>query len=108
MEHRDIAAVPPVVRGAVVTTLAQDVLADISNIADLRETDRGYRVTNYAPDSSSDEYGGDTSPGSPWDEECDRLLAEIQALLPAGWEATWDDDDICIDGPDDDDIEARS
>jgi hypothetical protein len=54
-------------------------------------------ITNYAPDSSGPEYGGNTEPGSEWDDECDRLLAEIRECLPDGWLAHWRDDDIAIE-----------
>ena len=70
-------------------------LDHLSNLPfDVQEHDGEYRVIGAAPDSS--EYDGITEPGSPWDEECDRILASIQSALPIGWIATWRDDDICI------------
>lgn len=60
-------------------------------------SDSRAHVTNYAPDSSEPKYGGDTQPGSAWDEECDRLLAQIRDELPTGWSADWSDDDIVIE-----------
>lgn len=59
-----------------------------------RVSDAWY-VSDYAPASA--EHGGSTEPGSPWDEECDRLLAEIRAALPPGWTVDWSDDDIRIE-----------
>ena len=52
----------------------------------------------YSPDAApnSDDYDGDTEPGSPWDEACDRLLAKVRAVLPAGWEVQWSDNDLTI------------
>ena len=54
-------------------------------------------IWDAAPDSA--EYGGDTQPGSDWDEACDALLAFVQSLLPPGWAAEWVDDDIHICPP---------
>ena len=55
----------------------------------------GYYLADLAPDST--EYAGVTDPGSPWDEACDEILADIRALLPACWVAEWSDDDIVIE-----------
>lgn len=76
-------------------TEVSDVVAALANIADVHvdSADRAH-ITDYAPDSS--EYDGNTEPGSAWDEECYRLLAEICAALPAGWSADWSDDAIVL------------
>lgn len=68
----------------------------LAPIVDVTRRDAGrYVIPDYAPDST--DYDGDTEPGSPWDEDCDRLLAEIRAALPAGWTAEWSDNDVRID-----------
>ena len=53
----------------------------------------GWVIRDYAP--AADDVS-DTAPGSPWAEECARLLAEIETALPPGWEATWIDDDVLL------------
>lgn len=68
-------------------------LADIADVH-IDEPGRAH-ITGYAPDSR--EYRDGTEPGGDWDEECDRLLAEIREALPAGYVADWSDDDIRID-----------
>lgn len=77
-------------------TDAAEVVKALAGIADvkIRDADRCC-IPDYAPDSR--EYDDDTSPGSAWDEDCDRLLSEVRAALPAGWAADWSDDDIIID-----------
>lgn len=67
----------------------RDSLADYSP----RVRDDGSIVL---PDVAPDSDGADTSPGSAWWDECDQLLAEIEAYLPRGWSAEWVDDDIII------------
>lgn len=52
-------------------------------------------LSGMAPDS--DDYDGITEPGSPWDEACDEILADIESMAsPLGGEAEWRDDDIII------------
>lgn len=72
-----------------------ELVAALADIADVRVWDGSGRISDYAPDLT--DYDGDDSPGSEWDEECDRLLEEIREALPAGWIADWSDDDIIID-----------
>lgn len=74
------------------------VVVAVSYIADAQvvSEDRA-RIVNLAPDSSDPEYGGDTCPGSAWDEECGAILKSVREALPAGWAAEWSDDDIVID-----------
>lgn len=67
--------------------------------ADVREDNGCWYIPNLAPESS--DYGGNTEPGSEWDEECDRILACLQEALPPGWSAEWVDDDIHISRIDD-------
>lgn len=67
----------------------------VSRVADVHVVDGRGRITNYTPDPA--EYDGSTEPGSAWDEACDRLLAEVRAVLPSGWQAEWSDDDILIE-----------
>lgn len=56
----------------------------------------GTYIANLAP--SSDDFGGDTQPGSEWDEECDALLAAVAEIVkPHGCVATWVNDDCCIE-----------
>lgn len=75
-----------------------DVATALSHIVEIHIDDSdGAHVTDYAPDSTDEEYGGNTEPGSAWDEECDRLLAEIREELPEGWQANWSDDDLHIE-----------
>jgi hypothetical protein len=75
----------------------KSVRAALAQIADVHvDDDDNAHITDYAPDSSDAAYAGNTEPGSPWDEECGRLLAEIRDALPAGWSADWSDDDIAI------------
>ena len=80
-----------------------EMIAALQDIVEPTWRGRGrYSVPGYAPDSSDDAYSDDngdpdTSPGSPWDKECDRLLAEVQRALPAGWTAEWSDDDLLIE-----------
>jgi hypothetical protein len=62
----------------------------------------GYYIADIAPDSAAlaaavwPKYGEGTAPGSPWDKACHAILEDVRALLPAGWVADWDDDDIAI------------
>ena len=76
----------------------QCVVAAIANVADASvERDR-VRITGYAPDSG--DYGGDTGPGSEWDDERERRMADLRELLPDGWQAEWSDDDVLIERAD--------
>lgn len=53
-------------------------------------------IVRAAPDS--DDYAGETEPGSEWDRECDRILGEIREAVEAlGWTAEWSDDDIHVE-----------
>lgn len=63
-------------------------------VADFRPRGDGIVWVDAAP--ASEDYDGDTSPGSSWDEECDDLLASVRAELPDGWVAEWNDNDICV------------
>ena len=52
-------------------------------------------IADIAPDSS--EYGGNTEPGSAWDEECDELADAIRAIVaPFGCDVEWSDNDLTI------------
>jgi len=64
----------------------------LAGLANFRLDGDTLRRDDYAPDSG----GADTAPGSAWGEECDALLAEVQALLPPGWAAEWVDDDLVV------------
>lgn len=77
---------------------SEDVVKALASIADASVvSDDAARISGYAPDSSDEQYGGDTAPGSAWDERCGEMLAEIQEALPSGWAACWSDDDISIE-----------
>lgn len=52
-------------------------------------------IADCAP--CSDDYDGNTEPGSEWDEACDEILDEIQSHLPNGVVAFWSDDDVVIE-----------
>jgi hypothetical protein len=53
-------------------------------------------VGSFAPDAA--DYGGATEPGSEWDEECDRLLVDVESIVrPLGWMAQWVDDDMVVE-----------
>lgn len=75
----------------------EEMAAALKHIADVTVRDGRGRISDYAPDSSEPPYDGETEPGSAWDEECDRLLAEVREALPPGWTAEWLDDDIVIE-----------
>lgn len=73
-------------------------IAALAKIAEVTIDSLGrLRITGYAPDSSGNGYDGDTSPGSAWDEECDRLRQAVRIALPSGWSIDWDDDDLRIE-----------
>lgn len=65
-----------------------------------------YFIRDAAPPCDTAQYGGDTSVGTPWDEECDRIIADVRAALPPGWVAEWSDNDIRIERAEE--IEAES
>jgi hypothetical protein len=80
-------SLPPIAEVARVLNHIVEIKIDDSDSA---------HVTNYAPDSSDEEYGGHTEPGSAWDIECDRRISEVREALPDGWQANWCDDDLHI------------
>lgn len=52
-------------------------------------------ISDAAPDS--EDYGGNTEPGSDWDDECDRIIAGVRtALGKLRANAEWSDNDIII------------
>jgi hypothetical protein len=56
----------------------------------------GVYIGDMTPDPS--DYDGSTEPGSPWDEECDRRLAAVNAIVaPHGCCVEWSDDDLAIE-----------
>ena len=72
------------------------LLAAMREVAEVQPDGRGqYWIRAYAPDNN--DFDGDMSPGSEWDEECERLLETVQDALPVGWSAEWVDDDVCIE-----------
>lgn len=72
------------------------LLQTLAQVADFQSTKPGHLVcSNLAPDSK--DYGGETEPGSEWDDECERILARVRNLIPAGWEADWCDDDMVVE-----------
>jgi hypothetical protein len=75
--------------------IMRHALARIIDVTRHHRTVTGAYLVPCQPDSA--DYGDDTAPGSPWDEACDALLAEIREALPAGWSADWSDSDLRID-----------
>lgn len=67
--------------------------------------DESLVIDDAAPDSG----GRSTEPGSEWDEECDAILTEVQAIVrPHGCTAEWVDDDIHVTADGDDSEPAWS
>lgn len=74
---------------------AAEVVAAIARVADARVDGDRVIIVGLAPDA--DGYGGETGPGSAWDDECVRLMRQVRQALPAGWLAEWSDDDVLIE-----------
>jgi hypothetical protein len=78
-------------------TLAAAISALTEDGYDTHETALGtIYIADLAPDSG--DYDGNTEPGSPWDEECDWLAANIRDIVaPHGCDVYWSDDDLVIE-----------